>query len=56
MWNHIDITFLHGFDISCASRLHEGLPVMSKGLPVTCHDIHIQRQLQCEHDDVIHVM
>ena len=41
--------FLHGFDMSCAFRLDEGLPVVCEGpsvmhigLSVTCHD--------CNHD------
>ena len=34
MWNHVEITYLDGFDISHAFKLHEGLPVICEGPPV----------------------
>ena len=39
---------LHGFDVSHAFRLHEGLPVMHGGLSVMCND--------CNHDSHINAM
>ena len=53
--------FLHGFDVSCTLRSHQGLPVMCAGLSVMCHDCNHDSHAnvmmsQCEHDDITHVM
>ena len=61
MWNHVEIMFLHGFDISCTFWSCEGLPVMCEGLPVICHDCNhdshtIAMTSQCECDDITHMM
>ena len=34
MWNQVDTTVLHGFDILRTFRSCKGLPVMCEGLPV----------------------
>ena len=56
MQNHVEITFLHEFDVSCAFRLCEGVSVMCKGLPVMHKGLHVVQRVclyvhhDCNHD------
>ena len=48
MWNHVEITLLHGFHIFCALRLCEALSVMCEAQSVMHHD--------CNHDSCVIAM
>ena len=53
MWNHIEIMFLNGFDMSHSFRSHKGLSVMHEGLScmkicLSCAMTAIMIHTQCE--------
>ena len=57
MWNHVKIMVLHGFDVSCTFRSHEGLPVMCEGLPVMHEDLYVMCEglpVMCDHLSVMY--
>ena len=48
MSNHVRITFIHQFDISCAFKLH-------KGLPVICHGMYVMHEgLPVMHEESVY--